>query len=477
MDFVSFYFYVFLMLVLISYYGTPRKSRWLVLLAGSLAFLWLTSRSKEAMAIFLCTVLISYGLAMVVGRTRKKALLWASVAFTAMPLLITKHGDFVLGSLFHQKGYPWIVPLGLSFFTMQMIAYIVDVYQGRIHAEKNVLRYTLFIAFFPQLVQGPIPRYSQMSEQLFDGHLFDERGFCKGLQLIIWGFFLKLMIADKAAVVVDTIFGNVAAYRGCYVLVGGILFSIQLYTDFLACVSIAQGSAGLFGIQLADNFRRPYLATSVQEFWGRWHISLSTWLRDYVYIPMGGSRRGKLRRYVNLAVTFAVSGLWHGAGYKYVFWGMMHAAYQIAGSMTAGIQDRLYNALGMPKGSMGRNFLQRVGTFFWVMLAWVVFRADSLHEGIGMLSHMAITYNPWILFDDSLFQLGLPWKEWLVLAISLLVLAKVGVEQERHCVRDWILLQPLAVRWSLYIGAILAIMVYGTYGFGFDAKDFIYGGF
>ena len=307
-----------------------------------------------------------------------------------VPLVVTKNGDFVLKSLLHRKSYPWIVPVGMSFYTLQMISYLVDIFRGKIKAQRNLGKFALFVTFFPQVVQGPIPRYEQLGNQLYEGHPFEEKEFCKGLQLIVWGFFLKLMIADKASIVVNQVFDHWKAYQGCYVLVAGVLYSIQLYTDFLSCVCLSKGVAELFGIHLADNFRRPYLAESVKEFWGRWHISLSSWLRDYIYIPLGGIR-----------------------------------------------------------------------------------------EGIAMVYKMITVYNPWIFFDDSLLRLGLSWKEWGMLGISLWVLCKVEQTQEKEVldVRDRILRQPLALQWGFYLAAVAFIMVFGTYGFGFNAADFIYGGF
>ena len=315
-----------------------------------------------------------------------------------------------------------------------------------------------------------------MAEQLYEGHHFDEDGFCKGLHLILWGFFLKLMIADKAAVIVNTVFGAPQAYQGFYVLVAGVLYSIQLYADFLACVSLSQGCAALFGIQLVDNFKHPYFSESVKEFWGRWHISLSTWLRDYIYIPLGGNRKGKFRKYINLIVTFIVSGIWHGNAFKYIFWGLMHAGYQISGDLTLKLRNRIYQLLHL-SGSRTQIYIRRFFTFVFVMVAWIMFRASGLKRGLFMIYNMFMVYNPWIFFDDSLFRLGLSWKQCLVLAGSGWILIKVSILQENMCVRDRILKWSLPVRWAFYLGTIAVIMVFGTYGYGYNASDFIYGGF
>ena len=473
MVFLSIEFYLFVLLLICGYYVMPVKHRWWILLAGSICFyVWLC---RNAWWIFLVTILLSFGMSQVLYRQRENRnnrfscvlpLLCAGV--TALPWLFTK-GQF--------SGLGFVAPLGISFYTLQMISYLMDIYRGEIEEPLGFFQYVLYVSFFPQIVQGPIPRYGQLGTQLYEGHLFDERTFTKGIHLILWGFFLKMMIADKAAVIVDKIFGTSAAYEGAYILVAGILYSIQLYADFLACVSMAQGTAGLFGIQLADNFLHPYMAVSVQDFWRRWHISLSTWLRDYIYIPLGGNRKGKLRKYGNIIITFLVSGIWHGTGFRYLFWGMMHAVYQIAGGLTRPLREKIYDVLQMKEGDLTRRILQRAGTFFWVMLAWIIFRADSLREGIHMIISMFSTWNPWVLFDDSLLNLGLNGKEWIVLILSVLLWIKVSMTQERICIRDWILEQHVLLRWTIYIGVILVIFVYGTYGYGFNAQDFIYGGF
>lgn len=481
MLYLSFYFYIFVVILLLLYYVIPLKYRWVILLAGSLGFYYILS--PEVWWMFALTILITYGMGLgierIQGKRKKQLFLIGSLVITVAPLIMSKNGEFVLGIFSRSWNYSWIVPIGLSFYTLQMISYLVDVYHGKIETQKNLGKYALFVSFFPQIVQGPIPRYEQLGHQLYEGHRLDEREFSKGLQLIVWGFFLKLMIADKAGIIVDTVFGNTAAYQGGYVWVAGILYSIQLYADFQACVCLAKGVSQMFGIHLEDNFRHPYMAQSVKEFWGRWHMSLSSWLRDYIYIPLGGNRKGRLRKYLNIMLTFTVSGIWHGTGYKYIFWGWMHGAYQVGGEITAKLHNRIYEFLGMSEGRRVRIWLRRLGTFFWVMAAWIIFRADSLREGIFMLRNMVTVYNPWIFLDDSLFGIGLSMKEWCVLAASVLVLAKVSILQEggRVCLRDRILSQPLIARWVLYITAVVVIMVFGTYGYGFEASDFIYGGF
>jgi D-alanyl-lipoteichoic acid acyltransferase DltB (MBOAT superfamily) len=400
------------------------------------------------------------------------------ISSVVLPWFLIKDSNFILESILHKNTVNWIVPMGISFYTLQIVAYMVDVYKGVIAAEKNIAKYMLFVSYFPQIIQGPIPRYSQLGEQLVEGHLFDENKFVKGFCLCIWGFFLKLVIADKAGVIVNMVFDNYPAYSGLYIFMASILYSIQLYADFLACTTLAQGVSKMFGIELIDNFARPYFATSIKDFWRRWHISLSSWLRDYVYIPLGGNRKGKVRKSVNLAITFLFSGLWHGAGFKFLVWGLLHAVYQIVGDATFNIREKLYNKCKIDVHSKVKKTMKQIGTFMLVNLAWIIFRADTLIIALSMIKHMFSDFNPWILFDDRIFTLGLEWKEVLVLLIAICILWWVGKFHERGIsVSDKIIGMKLPLRWAVYIVAIIGIIIFGTYGYGFNAQDFIYGGF
>lgn len=486
MTYTSLGFYLLLLFVLALYYVMPLHFRWVSLLIGSIAFYFFAC-GKGSLLLFV-TALLTYALALQIQSFREtyaashrgpqRLVLFLSLLSVSLPWLLIKNGNFILSIVLHKSGFSWLAPLGISFYTLQIVSYLVDVYRGRVDAQKNPARYLLFVLFFPQIVQGPIPRYEQLAGQLYEGHHFHEEKFVKGLQLILWGFFLKFMIADKADIVVSTVFDSPEKYAGCYIFVAAALYSIELYADFMACVSISQGVAGLFGIVLADNFMRPYFSTSIQEFWRRWHISLSTWLRDYIYIPLGGGKKGILRKYGNLIVTFVVSGIWHGSGYKFLFWGMMHAAYQIIGNLTIPLKNRFYRFLGLSEQSGMRKMIQRVGVFFWVMLAWIIFRAVSLRIGLQMIKKMFFVWNPWIFFNDGLLRLGLGWKEWCILFLSICLLLYVSILQEKGvAVREMILHKAVYIRWTLYILAILSIMIFGTYGFGYQGQDFIYGGF
>ena len=480
MNYISVSFYIFLFISVLFYYVLPIAYRWYFLLIASFVFYYLAA--PKGIPVFLSMIIVSYGLGIAIEKQRsrkiplqyRRGFLAFSVFLVLLPLLAIKLWDF-MPSADHR--FFWLAPLGLSFFTLQIISYLTDIYKGTIDRQHHFLKYALFISFFPQIIQGPIPRYEQSEDQLVTGHMFDEKNFSKGLHLILWGLFLKYMIADKSAVIVNTVFDHYEGYGGFYVLVAGILYSIQLYTDFLSCVCICQGSANLFGIHLIDNFHHPYRADSIRDFWNRWHISLSRWLRDYIYIPLGGNRKGNFRKYLNLLITFLVSGFWHGHGLQFILWGLLHGFYQVIGQLTVPVRSALYAMFRIPRDGFFGKLLQRVTTFFLVMIGWIIFRARNISQGLVMLRSMFTAYNPWILFDDSLFSMGLVWKEWIILLLSILVLIAVECIQEKTCIRDRILAQPLIFRWIIYLSVIWVIWVFGSYGSEFIAQNFIYGEF
>lgn len=477
MVFISLNFYIFILFALILYYVFPKKYRWIVLFLSNIAFYY--AFFKDGWIVLIMTIVVNYATGVILEKVkassegnsnRSRIVLILGIMLCVMPWLFLKYIGLEKTPLF-------IVPIGISFYTMTSIAYIVDVYRGKIEAQKNIFKYALFISFFPHLLQGPIPRYEELGGQLFCGNLFDEKKITKGVYLIIWGFFLKLLIADKAAVIVNTVFDNYTTYTGVYVWLASVLYSIQLYADFLACTTLAQGVALLFGVSLTDNFARPYLATSIGDFWRRWHISLSLWLKDYIYIPLGGNRKGKIRKYLNLILTFIVSGIWHGVGMKFVFWGLMHGCYQVIGALTTGVREKVYVFLHVSEDSSFKRRLKIFGTFIAVNTAWIIFRADSLKIGISMIVN-ATKLNPWVLFDDSIYKLGLPWKQVIVLAIAIAVMIFISLRQERgEIITSTIMQKNIVVRWCLIILAVLVIVIFGTYGYGYDAQNFIYGGF
>lgn len=334
MLFNSYSFMLFFPIAVAVYYFIPKRTRYLWLLAASY-FFYMSWNPQYVVLIFASTVL-TYGAARIMARwpLYKKQVMVASLVVNFALLLFFKYFTFLLDNLNHllalvhismiQKTFDLLLPVGISFYTFQAVGYLIDVYRGEIKAETNFFYYALFVSFFPQLVAGPIERSKNLLPQMRDVadiDVWDYERITQGAVLMLWGYFMKMVIADRAAIFVDRVYDYYWMYGSIECILAAILFSFQIYCDFAGYSMIALGAAQVMGFQLMENFNAPYFSTSVQDFWRRWHISLSAWFRDYLYIPLGGSRLSRSRKYVNLVTTFLVSGLWHGASWNFVFWG------------------------------------------------------------------------------------------------------------------------------------------------------------
>lgn len=369
-----------------------------------------------------------------------------------------------------------LLPVGISFYTLQALGYLIDVYRKDIYAEKSFFKYALFVSFFPQLVAGPIERSKDLLKQLYESHLFQYDNLRKGILLILYGLFLKMVIADRAAVIVDTVYGDSSLYPGLYIVVATCFFAIQIYCDFYGYSTIARGSALLMGIRLTDNFNAPYYSKDIREFWRRWHISLSGWFRDYLYIPLGGSRKGILKKERNRLIVFAVSGLWHGASLGFVFWGALNGVYQVAEDLAARIRQAIVpGSKGADSERFSRRAFQMIATFGLVSFAWLFFRAGSLGAAYEVLTNMFRSVNVGIFFDGSLYELGVERKGMNVLLASIAVLFIVDYQKYRN--RDltaFVLKQGYWFRYLVYASLFFVILIYGCYGDTYDAQQFIY---
>lgn len=378
------------------------------------------------------------------------------------------------------------MPVGISFYTLQALGYLIDVYRGDIYAEKNFLKYALFVSFFHQLVAGPIERSGRLLVQLYTSKTFRYENIRKGLLLVLYGLFLKMVIADRAATIVDTVYGNSESYPGFYIIAATVFFAIQIYCDFYGYSTVARGSALLMGIHLMDNFSAPYYAKSVKEFWRRWHISLSGWFRDYLYIPLGGNRNSTLRKWCNLLVVFAISGLWHGASLAFIFWGFLNGVYQVSEDVfnkAKNFFDKWRTKWNQLIGESEKdntvhfsaNLFHTVVTFALVTFAWLFFRAGGLKDALTILKHTIDVSNWFILFDGSLYELGVARNYMNVLLFSILVLfisdyyKYIGKD-----VADMILRQGWWFRITCYMFLIFTILLYGCYGETYDIQQFIY---
>lgn len=493
MLFNSIEFLLFFPTVVLAYYLIPGKLRIYWLLIASYAFYMGWNPPYALLLLF--STFVTFVSSLLIGRAKRRAgeeqkrkagKLWVALCLTVNLgiLFFYKYFDFAvdnLNALFGALGmqriqptFDVLLPVGISFYIFQALSYTLDVYRGDVKIERNFFRYAVFVSFFPQLVAGPIERSSNLLRQFEEPHQFSFKNLRDGLMMMVWGFFQKIVIADRAAIFVNQVFNYPAYYGGVEVLVAMMLFAVQIYGDFAGYSNIAIGAAQVMGFDLMRNFRRPYFAVSVADFWRRWHISLSTWFRDYLYIPLGGNRRGKTRRYINLMIVFLTSGLWHGAAWTYVIWGGLNGLYQVIGSVTKPFRQRVMKRLNMRTDAFSHKLLQILITFFLIDISWIFFRANSISDAFLLLRNLFVI-NPWVLVDGSLLNMGLSGTEWLVLLTSIGVLLCAGLVQERNIsLRDFLNRQELWMRFAVVVGAVLAVLIFGIYGPGFDAAAFIY---
>lgn len=396
MLFNSFDFVLFYIVVVTLFFAIPSQRYQKFFLLVSSYYFYASWEPTYLLLLFLDTVIIYlFGrkisrLIAVKNVAGGKKNLVISIILLLLPLLCYKYLNFVLSMLADVMGWVNIfmdfhfvklmLPIGISFFTFQAIGYLIDVYKQRCEAERKFVDVALFLGFFPQISSGPIGRAPELMPQFKIPHKVDYDMFVSGFKIALWGFFMKLVVGDRAGIYVDTVFGNYAAYSGVSLMLATVLYSVQIYCDFAGYSFIAIGVARMMGFQLQKNFERPYFAMSVTDFWRRWHISLSTWFRDYLYIPLGGNRIGRWRGYWNVMMTFLVSGLWHGAAYNFVIWGGLHGLFQVIGKLTKERQDLFFCKFKMTKESVGYRLVNILITFVLCSYAWMIFRMNRLGD-------------------------------------------------------------------------------------------------
>jgi alginate O-acetyltransferase complex protein AlgI len=477
MSFNSLEFLVFFPVVVVLYFAIPYRYRLWLLLAASY-FFYMSWNAPYALILVVMT-LIDYTAGIMMGRTddrqKRRRYLALSLTGNLSLLCVFKYFNFFSQTAYGLMaflGYPirtplvnLILPLGISFHTFQTMAYAIDVYRGTIQPERNLLRFAVYVVFFPQLIAGPIERAKHFLVQFREEHDFDYAMAVDGLQLMLWGFFKKVVIADRLAVYVNAIYSSPAEHGPASVLLATYFFAFQIFCDFSGYCDIAIGSAQVMGFRLMQNFDRPYSSTSIPEFWRRWHISLSTWFKDYVYIPLGGNRTARWRWYYNLFVVFAISGLWHGAKWTFVVWGILHGCYMIASAASGDFRRRVVSAIGLDRYPSVHHAIQVFVTFQLVSFAWIFFRANSL-EDAGIVirtlpaAHWAIGQ---LKGPFTLMEFG-----WAVALVVFLEVVQAWQGHQR--LRDLVTTQPIWIRWGLYYAAICVILTMGK----FDETRFIY---
>lgn len=492
MLFNSIQFLVFFLIVTFIYFAISHKFRWLWLLITSYYF-YMSWNANYAVLIALSTI-TTFASGILIDRSNrladkkrsvqlKKLWVFLSVFINFGILFMFKYYNYFSHSLerilmhFHNPIYipsfDYLLPVGISFYTFQALSYTIDVYRNDIKAEKNLGKYALFVSFFPQLVAGPIEKSKHLLHQFDEKHTFDYMRVKNGLLLMLWGLFQKMVVADRLAVLVNTVYNNPSAYKGFEIVIGTVFFAFQIYCDFSGYSDIARGAAEVMGFRLSCNFKSPYFSKSIKEFWRRWHITLCVWFKDYMYIPLGGNRRGKVRTYYNIMAVFIVSGLWHGATINFIIWGALHGAYQIIGDLLKPIRQRVLQTFRIKTNSLGYKLYQVMVTFLLVDFAWIFFRAGSFTGALLILRNM-FYFNPEVFINGSIYNLGLDAKDFMLAILSIGIILSANLLQRNKNLRNELSEKQLGWRWAVYLSCIVIIMIFGIYGPGYSPEQFVY---
>jgi alginate O-acetyltransferase complex protein AlgI len=480
MLFNSFAFLVFFPLVAVGYFSLPQGWGRPWLLAASCVFYM--AFIPAYILVLVVLILVDYGAGLGIERAhgaRRKALLLASLTANLGMLGFFKYYNFLnenIAELFHRVGVGCplrhldiMLPIGLSFHTFQSLAYVIEVYRGRYRAERNLGVYALYVLFFPQMVAGPIERPQHLLNQLRHHPTFDHERVVSGLTLMLFGFFQKLVIADRLAPMVKNVYSDPTGHAGIELLIASYGFAYQIYCDFSGYSCIAIGAARVLGFDLMKNFDRPYSSRSISEFWHRWHISLSSWFRDYLYIPLGGNRVGPCRWAFNILIVFVLSGLWHGASWTFVAWGALNGLYLIFGTWTAAWRGRARAAIGLEGRTRLKEAVQTLVTFHLVVVGWVFFRSATMAQAFSILGRMLPLHHGYLGRGWD-WDLGLDWYD-----LAIAVTAISALEMARP-VKEWISrsgglrARPIWCRWSVYYAAAFGLLFFGK----FTSTEFIY---
>ncbi|MGN0493729.1 MAG: MBOAT family O-acyltransferase [Acutalibacteraceae bacterium] len=521
------YLLIFLGTVFICYTAVPKKFKWTVLLAASyvfyflnsgrlIVFLLLSTAAVYFAGIFLNRINDTAALAKkglekeekkqvkALINWQKRAVVVLTVGFVFGLLLVLKYSSFFAhtfnsaAGLLHLKPHirelKFVLPLGISYYTLQAAGYIIDVYRGKYRASESFGKVALFLSFFPQIVEGPIGRFDLLADPLYEGHSFDYDRLCKGVQLIFWGLLKKMVIADRANILVSQVFDGYENYSGSIILLAGVLYTVQIYAEFSGCMDIVTGSAQIFGVPLPQNFARPFFSKSVGEFWRRWHITLGAWLRDYVFYSVSLSKPFmKLSKFAKthfneflgslVPASFAMFftwfgiGFWHGAGWKYIVYGLYYYAIMMAGMYLEPFFARAFSALEIRRDSKPLNALRVGRTVILVIGGMMLFRADTVGMWIYMLKSIFTCFGAGGFLRAAL-SLGMDKQDFFITALGVLLMLIISILQEKGIkVRDSLAKQRIPVRWTVYACLVLAVVIFGAYGAGYDAVDFIYGQF
>lgn len=434
------------------------------------------------------TIVIDYGAGILIERSegvRRKQYLIVSIISTCLVLFIFKYFNFFNANFaaianFLHWNYPIealriILPIGLSFHTFQSLSYVIEVYRGHQKAEYHFGVYALYVMFYPQLVAGPIERPQNLLHQFYEKHSFDYKRITDGLKIMAWGLFKKVVIADRLSILVNQVYNEPNTYSGPYLLIATIFFAFQIYCDFSGYSDIAIGSAQVMGFKLMDNFNRPYFSKSISEFWKRWHISLSTWFKDYLYISLGGNKvSNRWRWFFNLFITFAISGLWHGANWTYVFWGALNGFYLIFAIWTQDLRNKIYGKLYISSNQTVFKYYKVIITFSLVCFSWIFFRAKNISDAFHIIINM---FKGWGSFTASIFTKDFlihnaffGSREFILSVILIIFMEFIHLIQRHGSIRHMLNDKPVWFRWAIYYSIIMGILFFGVFG----QNQFIY---
>ena len=530
MLFTSYEFIAFLTLVFVLYYVIPKRFQWSLLLVASYVF-YFTSGASNLFYIVITTVSTYFLMQQIqkvrdaqeaylkehkkemsreerkaykaVGKKKMWHLLLITLFINIGMLAVVKYTNFMIHNMNSVLGWFgsgktisfWDIalPMGISFYVFQSMGYAIDVYRGKYRAEDNFFRFALFVSFFPQLIQGPISRFDALSESLFEEHKFDTKNISFGLQRILWGFFKKLVIADRLVVAVNTIIGDSDMYSGAYVFVGMLFYALELYADFTGGIDITIGIAQTFGIKLTENFERPFFSKNIKEYWNRWHITMGSWFTDYIFYPISvcqpmlklsrfsrahfGDEIGKrVTVYLSSFVVWFATGVWHGASWNFIVWGLANFVV-IMVSQELEPFYRWFHSKVKVDGTFGWRLFQVIRT---VLLMSMIRTFDCYRDvplTFKMVGTMFTTWNYDILWNGALMELGLSAADYLVVIIGALLLLCVSLVQRSGSVREKIAAKPYPIRFVIWFGLAILVILWGTYGIGYDASQFIYNQF
>ena len=487
-------FLIFVGIAVIGYYLIPKRFQWIWLLIFS--YIYYASSGIKILFFLLYTTITTYGTGRLLDRvnhkelprneakSRKRRILIGCLLLNFGMLAVLKYTNFAIenvNAIFHAgiSFQKLILPLGISFYTFQSMGYIIDVYWGKYEAEKNPFRFALFVSFFPQLLQGPIGRFDRLARQLYEQHSFDLLKAQYALQLMLWGFFKKLVLADRAAVVVNQVFQNYTQYSGVTNIVAVLMYSIQLYMDFSGGMDVVMGVAALFGVELDQNFKRPYFATSITDFWHRWHITLGTWMKDYIFYPVSLSKwMGKFGKWSKKAfgkktgrvvpicvaniIVFLVVGIWHGAAWKYIAYGLYYGLIIAISSLLAPLYRKGFEKFHINPKSGAWHVVQILRTFLLVNISWYFDMAVSLSAAFAMMKSTVTGFSLATLTDGSLMMLGLDKLDYMILAMGCLVAFLISFLKEKGIqIRESLGRKPLVIRWAVYGMLVFGIPMFG----------------